>query len=153
MPVVTKSSLKHAFFEEIADRITFLKQGVVTGQVTPSQEPTIISDPSVLKNIVINNEMRTLPEQGDAHDIHHLEFFLSNPAGAAGDIRIDDVKIVRNGSTIYNGGNRGFILEPGVQKRIGASSDVVDLTTDATVVTLDIRYNVAVKKQEWRQIK
>ena len=54
---------------------------------------------------------------------------------------------------IYNAGNRVFILEPGVQKRIGTSSDVVNLNTDATVVTLDVSYNVAVKKQEYRQIQ
>ena len=153
MPVVTQSSIKYAFFDKIVDRIRFLKQSVITGQVTPSQEPTTISDPSVLKNITVVNEIRTLPEPGDDHDVHQLEIFLSNPTGAPGNIRLDDVRVVRNGTTIYNAGNRVFILEPGVQKRIGTSSDVVDLNTDATVVTLDVSYNVAVKKQEYRQIQ
>ena len=146
MPVVTQSSIESAIFDKVQDRIT-------AGQLTPYEQPTTISDLSVLRNITVMNEIRTVPEPGDDHDVHELEIFFTNPTGAPGDVRIDDVRIIRNRTTIFNAGNRVFILEPGVQKRIGASNIVVDLNTDTTVITLDMSYNVSVRTQDYRQLQ
>ena len=148
MPVVTKSCIDVATFNDAEDKVSFSKASIVNGTLTQNLEPTVISDPRI-RNVTIVSEVRTEPKDGDARNVHQVAFFLTVPSDAPGDVKLHGFKAVRNGVTLLSISNRYYDLERGLQKRIGITPEVVNFADSDTIVEIDISFDLSVSEQDY----
>ena len=149
MPVCNQTYQERALYEAISDKIHILKSKLVPGVLARAEEPSIVRDPR-LKDVTIWMEAMVEPEKGDVSGKHKLEIYFSLLHDAPGNVKINEVRVMVGTRTILTGGSRAFYLERGLPKKIGLSSEPVDLNQVATIAEFGVSFDVDVSVIDFR---